>query len=206
MRKSLILTGALLAALPVLALAQEKAAAPAAAPGGETYFEATQTETENLKILKISAADRVVTLHSEHGDTLEVECGPEVKNFAQLKVGDDVTATYNEKLTVSVEKSGEVMDTKETMTAQAKPGEKPRAAAMERTQVRAKIVAIDKTKGTATLQGHDGEPFTVTPLVRANLDRVEVGNIVVFTHTVANAISVTKAKPKAKTESKPKSK
>ena len=202
MRKFLILSAILVVAMPLCAMAQEQAAAPPAKPASGGFFKATTQETENLKILKIGATDRIVTLKSELGDTLEIECGPEVKNFAQLKVGDDVVAKFTETLSVSVEAAGEPMDTKETTTSEAKLGDKPASTVMERTQVRAKILSIDKGKGTATLQCYDGEPFTVTPLVRANLDKVQVGNIVVFTHTTGHAISV--SKPAAKAKGKPK--
>jgi hypothetical protein len=57
---------------------------------------------------------------------------------------------------------------------------------------KASITAIDKEKGTVTLKGDDGRESTITPRNRANLDKVKVGDLVVFTYTEALAASVTK--------------
>jgi hypothetical protein len=197
MRRFTLLALLLMLTVPFAARAQEgmSAAQPA--------FSAMVKETRKFTITAIDKASRVVTVKNAKGDTMSVECGPEVKNFAQLKVGDVVTAIYTESLTVHIEGAGEPEATSETMTGQAKPGEKPSASIAERSTVKAKITAIDKTKGTATLQTLSGEHFTVTADDKANLDKVKVGNAVVVTYTVAHAISVTKptaAKPAAKTK------
>ena len=201
MRKSTLLAAVLVLAVPLIARAQ--AGTSAASPA----FSAMVKETRKFTITKIDQPGRVVTVKNAKGDTMSVECGDEVKNFAQLKVNDVVTTTYTEALTVHVEGAGEPEATAETMTSQANPGEKPSASIVDRATVKAKITAIDKTKGTATLQTHSGEHFTVTADDKANLDKVAVGNAVVVTYTVAHAISVTKpaAKPAAtKTATKPK--
>jgi hypothetical protein len=200
MRKSTFLAALLLLAAPLVALAQQGASAAMPA------FSAMVKETRKFTISQIDKAGRVVTVKSASGDTMSVECGPEVKNFAQLKVGDVVQTTYKESLTIHIESSGEPEATSESMTSQAKPGEKPAASMTERTTAKATIKAIDKVKGTATLQTMSGEHFTVVADNKANLDKVKVGNAVVVTYTVAHAISVTKpaAKPATKTTAKPK--
>jgi len=186
MRRFTLLAALLALALPLSARAQEgtSAAKPA--------FSAMIKETKKFSIVQIDKASRVVTVKNAAGDTMSVECGPEVKNFAQLKVGDQVQTTYKETLTIHVEGSGEPEATAESMTSQAKPGEKPAASITERTTAKATIKAIDKVKGTATLQSLSGEQFTVVADNKANLDKVQVGNVVVVTYTVAHAISVSK--------------
>jgi hypothetical protein len=197
MRKLTLLV-TLLLALPLTARAQAGAAATTPS------FSAMAKETRTAKIIAIDKDKRLVTLvGSAHGDTLDVECGEEVKNFAQLKVGDEVKSTYTESFTIHVEGSGEPEATSETMTSHAKPGEMPAASITERATAKATIKAIDKAKGTATLQTLSGEEFTVTADHKENLDKVQVGNAVVVTYTVAHAISVSKPKP-AKAASKSK--
>jgi len=200
MRRLTLLAALLALALPFTARAQDgmSAAKPA--------FGAMVKETRKFTITAIDKASRVVTVKNAKGDTMSVECGDEVKNFAQLKVGDVVTTVYTESLTLHVEGAGEPEATTETMSGSAKPGEKPAASVAERTTVKAKITAIDKVKGTATLQTMSGEHFTVTADDKANLDKVQVGNTVVATYTVAHAISVSKpaAKPAAKPTTKTK--
>jgi hypothetical protein len=192
MRKSTLLAALLVLALPLGARAQEGAAA--AKPG----FSAMVTETRKFTISAIAKADRVVTLKSAKGDTMSVICGDEVKNFAQLAVGDVVQTKYTETLTIHIEGAGEPEATNETMTSQAHPGEKPAASIIDRTTAKAVIKAIDKVKGTATLQTVSGEHFTVEADDKANLDKVQVGNAVVVTYTIGHAISVSKPKPATK--------
>jgi hypothetical protein len=196
MRRFTLLAALLALALPLGAHAQEGTSATSPA------FSAMVKETKKFSIVKIDKASRVVTVKNASGDTMSVECGPEVKNFAQLKVGDEVQTTYKETLSIHVEGSGEAEATAETMTARAKPGEKPSASITERATAKATIKAIDKVKGTATLQAMNGEEFTVVADNKANLDKVQVGNVVVVTYTVAHAISV--SKPTTKSASKTK--
>jgi hypothetical protein len=199
--KKLMLLGLLLlATLPALAGAQEKAAAADPSP----RFEAVEQASDTMTIVKIDEANRYVTLKAASGDTATIKCGPEVRNFAQLRVKDLVVTKYSEKFTVHVDTTGVAEVTSETVTGRAPLGASPSASQTETTQAKATIDAIDKNAGTVTLRGLDNEPFTLHPLDPANLDRVQVGQVVVFTHTVAVAISV--EKPVAKKAAPPKKK
>jgi hypothetical protein len=197
MKKVLVLGLMILAALPAWA------AAPEATPGtkdGKPYFETSDKITVEATVLAVDAKSRVVTLKTADGDTTKVVAGDMVKNFAQIKPSDMVKITYTEKLTVHVEGPGASDLTTEKMVGAAKPGEKPSASVTERTSSKATIVAIDKTKGTATLKNYQNKLFTVTPAHPENLDKVSVGDIVVFTYTESVAASVEEvaAKPAAK--------
>jgi hypothetical protein len=85
MKRSLVVL-AVLAALPLVAFA---ARAPV-------------TKTESVEVTaKIEAIDktaRLVTLTDQDGDTETIYCGPEVKRFDELKVGDTVTFRYYESV------------------------------------------------------------------------------------------------------------
>ena len=76
----------------------------------------------------------------------------------------------------------------------ASSGEKPGATYRERTETKATITAIDKTKGIATLTTQDGSTYDVTPQHPENLDKVKIGDVVVFTHRQEVAVSVEPAK------------
>lgn len=199
MKKLLVLGLLLMVALPITAHAQAAAktgAKTGMTKAGKPYFEATDKVTEQATVIKVDKATRYVTLASDHGDTARVKAGEEVKNFAQIAVGDIVEVTYTEKLTITVEPPGTAESTTETMTGAAKPGEKPAASVTERTRYKASITAIDKAAGTATLKGYEGHEFLVTPIHKENLDKVSVGEMVVFTHTAAVAVSVKKVAAK----------
>jgi ribosomal 50S subunit-recycling heat shock protein len=201
MKKAMTLGLMVLAALPAFAGAQE---VTTGTKDGKPYFEASNQVTEQATVLAVDAKTRVVTLKTADGETTEVVAGEQVKNFAQIKANDVVKITYKEKLTIHVEGPGTLDVTTEKMTAAAKPGEKPSGAVTERTSYKALIAAIDKAEGTATLKDYQGKEFTITPLHPENLDKVSVGDLVVFTYTETVAASVEKvaAKPTAKPATK----
>jgi hypothetical protein len=180
-------------AVPSLARAQEEKRGMF---NGKPYFEATDKVTEQATIIKIDKKGRNVTMVGESADTFTVHCGTDVKNFAQIKVGDVVKATYTEKLTVMAEAPGSPSVTHETTGGAAKAGAKPAASVTERTQVKATITAIDKAAGTATLKGMDGNQIVVTPKHPDTLDKVAVGDMVTFTYTQSIAVSVEKVAKK----------
>jgi hypothetical protein len=199
MKKLLILGLLILAALPSSARAADAAktgAKTGTTKSGKPYFEATDKVTAQATVIKLDKTNRYVWLKGEHGDTTKVKASAEVKNFAQIAVGDMVEITYTEKLTITVEPAGAAESTTETMTASAKPGEMPSGSVTERMQYKATISAIDKAAGTATLKGYDGMEFMVTPIHPENLAKVSVGELVVFTHTSAVAASVKKVAAK----------
>jgi hypothetical protein len=163
---------------------------------GKPYFEATDKISETATIIKIDKAGRNVTMVGESADTFTVHCGTNVKNFAQIKVGDQVKATYSEKLTIMAEGPGKSEVTHETSEGSAAAGSKPSANMTERTKVSATITAIDKAAGTATLKGMEGHEYIVTPKHPETLDKVAVGDMVTFTYTQSIAISVEKVAKK----------
>jgi hypothetical protein len=197
MKKALILGYVVLAAPLAFAGGPE---VKSGTKGDKPYFEASDTVTKQATVLAVDAKTRVVKLATAAGDTTDVVAGDEVKNFAQIKPKDLVTITYTTRFTIHVEAPGTPEVTTEKMTAAAKPGDKPSGSVTERTTFKATITAIDKVHGTATLKGYDGEEFTVTPRHPENLDKVSVGEMVVFTTTemVAAAVEKVEAKPVTK--------
>ena len=187
---------ALLVCLPSSTRAQDTTALPT--------FSATLEDTLVLHITRIEKESRLVTLKTVGGDTLSVVCGPEVKNFDKLKVGDKVQTVYKETLSIRVDKTGEMVETTETTSTSAKKGDAPAAQFWEKREVKARITQIDKAGGTAEIQTKNGEAFTVIPDQVENLDKVQVGNYVVVTQTSSRAISVTTPETKKATSKKTK--
>ena len=89
---------------------------------------------ESIKITAtITAIDkktRDITLKGPQGNEVTLTAGPAVKNFDQMKVGDQVKAEYVEALTLELKKGGGlvVQRTEKAGVAAAKPGERPAAA------------------------------------------------------------------------------
>lgn len=169
------------------------AAAPGAAPTpvvsgtvGEKAVQVTATvEAVDLKT-------RQVKLKGPEGNVFTVHADERVKNLPQVKKGDSVVATYYESLAYEVHKPGQAEPGVAVAedVATAKPGEKPAAVGARAVQVTATIAAIDKSQGTVTLKSPDGELTTIKARNPANLDKVQVGDLVEITYTEALAIAV----------------
>ncbi|MGZ8253310.1 MAG: hypothetical protein ACXW2G_02020 [Burkholderiaceae bacterium] len=177
------------AAPAVLAQAPSGAAAvKASEPGKVTLAEAVQVAAT---VQAIDKAKRLVTLKGPEGNTFTVQAGPEVRNFDQIKVGDQVLARYVEALTLELKKgTGGIRERVEREnTVAAKPGERPGIAAGRQITAIADVVAVDAAKQTVRLRGVER---TIDLKVRdpKQLALVKVGDQVEATFTEAVALSV----------------
>ena len=179
-------------ALAATALAQTGAAVVGKGPG---VAGAAQTVKLTATITKIDPATREVTLKGPKGREETLQVGPEVKNFAQMKVGDTVTAEYVEALTLELKKGGKAVvgRSEQAGAATAKPGEKPAALAGRQITVTADVTAVDPSTQTVTLKG----PKQTADVKVADPEQfklIKVGDQVEATYTEALAISVEPAK------------
>ncbi len=154
-----------------------------------------QAVQATARVQAIDHAKRVVTLRGPEGNEFEVHAGPEVKNLAQLHVGDDVVVTYYESVAITAHKPGEKEPFIETTVgvARAKPGETPGAADVQQTTAVVTVVGINHREGTVTVKGPRGRVVTVAAEDPKNLDRIVVGDLIQLVYTEALAVSVDKA-------------
>ena len=68
--------------------------------------EYDRARTARAKVIAIDAKERVLTLKAANGKEVQIPAGPEVKNFDQIKVGDEVVARYHRSLSLSSRKTG----------------------------------------------------------------------------------------------------
>lgn len=170
--------------------AEPPLAASAPEPSG-TLGENMVTATATVK--KLDLKTRMVTLQRADGSMITFRAHENVRNLPQVRVGDEVTATYYESLAYSVKRPGEAVvgATVDEEFARAAKGQKPGAAGGRVITVTTKIEAIDKAAGTVTMRGPDGETSTVKVRDPKHLDPVAVGDLVEIKLTEAVAISVT---------------
>jgi hypothetical protein len=175
--------------------APKVAAAPAAPPSG-TVAEDTVTATATVQ--KINMKTRHVTLKGEDGKTVTIVAGPEVRNLAQVKRGDVVRMTYHESIAYQVQKAGTAKPGAGAGTdvSRAPLGEKPSGKVTNTVNVRATIAEINKSAGTVTLRGPEGNLKTIKARDPSKLDQVQVGDLVDIKYTEALAVSVEKASKK----------
>ena len=186
-----------------LILAAALAAAPAAhgqtSPKGGAVItsepgkaSAVTTVEVNALVTGIEKATRTVTLKGPQGRTVDVVAGDEVKNFDQIRVGDNVKVSYVEALSLELKKTKGKLDAKsETAAVRAEPGSRPAAAVGRQTTVLADVVAVDPKKSIISLKGPRGN---VVDLKVQNPDHFKVvkkGDQVEAVYTEAIAVSVT---------------
>jgi len=187
---------ALCGALAMAGCASSKATAPAAPPAvsarppGGKLSERVVTATARVKSLDL--AQRMVTLERADGSLVTFHADEQVRNLAQVRVGDVVRATYYESIAFAVQRHGEgkLGASVAEGATRAQPGEKPGAAGARVTTITARITAIDKAAGTVTLEGPGGHTTTVAARDPSNLDLVQVGDLVDIMLTEAVGIAV----------------
>jgi hypothetical protein len=151
-----------------------------------------QTVEMSARVVGIDRAARIVTLKGPKGNTVDVVCGDEVRNFDQIKLGDQVTARYLESLYLELKKTkaGVRESVESEAGARAKLGERPAGLVVREVVILADVTAVDPQKRTITLKGPKGN---VVVLPVQNPDQFKVvkqGDQVEATYTQAMAISV----------------
>ncbi len=158
-------------------------------PGGVMIntYQITATVTA------INAADRKVTLVGQDGKETVFKAGPDVVNFPQIQVGDQVKATVTEQLVVFMATDAPPQTDGAAMAVALAPvGAKPGGMVAQTVQVKAKVVAINLKDHKATLEFPDGSKKTVAVRPDVDLTQRAVGEEVVIRCTEALAITVEK--------------
>jgi hypothetical protein len=185
-------TAACLAAALCLATVA-RAETPAAEPQGEVVMaSATVTAT----VMKINQETREVTVKTEDGEERTFVASEDVKNLAQVKPGDVITATYAEALAYEVKKGGQVADVATVVGGGAAAlGSRPAGGIARQTTATVLITAIDPKAPSVTFKGPQGNIRTIKVMRPEKLEGVSVGDTVELTFTEAFAIKV-EAAPK----------
>jgi plasmid maintenance system killer protein len=150
------------------------------------------------EVTKIDAATRTITLKNQDGESTIV-AGPEVKNFAEIKVGDRFDVVYELAVAVElvkVKNPGATSEQVTTTTATAPQGDKPGMITTNTVTATANVEAIDTVKNTVSLKGPQGNIFKVkvqNPDLMKDIavnDQVKV----VYTEAIAAVVSAPAAK------------
>jgi hypothetical protein len=172
-----IIAAAVLVAMPRMAMAQAK-----------TLRSEMRVETATVET--IDAATRTVTLKKSDGTYVTTVAGPEIKRFAELKVGDKVTARYYDNVVVRLKRPGEPeVDNKSkgtTPSEQVLPGG---TKARQRT-VTGEIAAIDVKVPSITFTAPNGWKYTSTVQDMDALLKLKVGDKIDVVWTEAVLVSV----------------
>lgn len=142
-------------------------------------------------VVAINQASRIVTLKGANGRTLDVLCGDEVKNFAQIHVGDDVKMSYREALTLQLKKTRAPLAAAATSaTVSAAPGSQPAAASGTEATVLADVVNVDPANSIISLKGPAGNVIDLKVQNPDHFKVVKKGDQVEAVYKQAAAIAV----------------
>lgn len=190
---SVVVGACLLVACASFAFGAEQMATMAKKQAGEPGAIAVMAATATATVQAVDSAKRTVTLKMPDGTVKTFKLGKEVRNFDQIKVGDQVKTTYVDELTVFLRKADVPPSAEEVTNVMLAPkGAKPGVIVANTTQMSAKITAVDARKRTVTLMGPEGKSKTLMVAKTVNLKGVKKGDDVVVRYTEALAILVEK--------------
>lgn len=158
-------------------------------PGGEII----ETSTIRATVTSIDAEKRKITFVTPQGEKFNTVAGPEVINFSQIRIGDQLRVTYTEEILIRMAKPGEKVDNMADGTiGVAAVGAKPGMSMTDTVQVVAVVSAIDVKTHRATLRFPDGSTKEIKARKDVGLSKHKVGEKVVIRSTEKFAVKIEK--------------
>jgi hypothetical protein len=161
-----------------------------ATPEGATIVETT-TLTATVKA--INSSKRKLTLVYSNGSKSTYKAGPEVVNFDQIQVGDQITAVVTEEVAIFVGSGAPPSGMAATGVVLAPVGAKPGGVFVDTEQITVKVTAIDAAKNKVTFELPDGTTKTVKADKKVDVSKLNPGDNV--TVQVSEGLAITVEKP-----------
>jgi Cu/Ag efflux protein CusF len=135
---------------------------------------------------------RIVTFKHEDGTFEDVYCGPEVRRFDELKVGDKVTFRSTDAVVYQIRKPGEpgAPTATDTPAVVRNAGAKPGATITQQLTRTVLIKSVDAKVSAVTYETEEGRTRSIRVKDKNLLKGLAAGDRVVITYTNAVAISV----------------
>ncbi len=206
-RKLSLTLAALCLAISPAASRAEEAAKPLTVHSSTEKGMVSGGRVEQVKatVTAVDAANRTVTLKGKR-DTDTIKVGPEVKNFDQIKAGDQVVVTVAQGLVLSLAKPGEkAKDPSLTVTGDAAaPGQKPAGDVKATIKAQVTVSKIDLKSRLVTLTGPEGRSYKVKAGKEIPIEKLKVGDKVdaEYSESVAIAVEPAPAKKAKKSATK----
>ena len=151
--------------------------------------------SKTATITAIDHKTRVVTLKDSDGNVEDVECGPEVTRFGELKVGDTVTFSYHAAVVYKIAKPGEAgMSTSSEVATVKGQGPKPSGAYTHQQKATVTVTAIDAAAPSVTVKTASGHTIVAEVEDKKNLEGLKVGDKIDITFTEALMVTVEAAR------------
>jgi len=164
------------------------------------------TFTASATIVSLDKAKRAVTVQTDDGSKRTFKVRKSVNGFDQLKVGDIIVVRGFEAVIVGLKgpKSGPAGVQVDEETLRSAKGHLPADAEVEQVRMQSKIVAINQSAPSVSVQDPDGKVVTLKAKPQ-DLAGLQVGDDieVVFVEGFAVAVEVPVAGAAYKTSSQP---
>ena len=164
------------------------------ATGQSPAFHAEELAEITATVTSIDAAKRLISLKTEDGREVTVEAGADVRNFSQIKVGDDVDVQFYRALAAEVTKAtASADDAAVVLASRAAAGERPGGGVGVMYTALVTIDSIDAATSTVSFTGAEGKQREVTAERaegKAFISQLKPGDRVQVTYGEALAIAV----------------
>jgi Cu/Ag efflux protein CusF len=164
--------------------------------GGMAGIAQTETVSARATVKSLDLQTRHVTLEEADGHIIALTAGPEVRNLAQVRVGDTVVVHFHTSTAFVLAPPGTKLPENSLTVgaARAAPGERPGAAASTRMVVTGLVVAVDPTLHTLSLVDPKGGPVrsinVVTPQGQQSMRHIKIGDTITAIITDAVLVAV----------------
>lgn len=167
------------------------------APPAPVHRESTKEYS--AKVVGVDKSRRRVSLEGEDGKVVHVVCGPEVRNFDRIGVGDTVSAVCYESVDFAVLDPSKPSDPTAAVVGagRAAPGERPAGAVGALIETTVTFQSYDDGAAIVTFTDQDGQPHAARVEKadgREFAKKLKTGDRVVIQATETVAIRVDAAK------------
>jgi len=162
-------------------------------PGGR---EQALVEVQAV-VIGVDQKHRLLALESDDGGRMVLPVAEEFRDFERARVGDQVVVSYTEAIAWQVKPADEGapgVSERKTLS-NPRPGEAPGGTIESALTITATITAFNPARGTVTLTGPQGTSQTFKAHRPADLEKLQVGDLVDITYSEALAVGV---RPEAK--------
>ncbi len=157
--------------------------------GQETVIDPVTT---NATVVALDAAQRMITLKYANGTIAPYKAGPEVGNFNELKVGDEVKLTAVQEVAVTLLQAGAPLSDHDKVVLRRPPGGTGPPLVVDTRTFTAKVMTIDFLQNMVTLQMPDNQTKTVKVRDTIGLGDFKAGDEVSVRLTESRAFAVEK--------------
>lgn len=177
-----------------------EAAPPAARSMPGPMTAASAGITLQGRITALDARTRVVTVTGADGSSIDVVAGSDVRNFSQLKVGDNVTLDYTAAIALDLQPAGSAPVGVTRSQAGTVPirGATPGGARSNTVEIVTEVAAVDPVANTIALRGPRGNTQIIAVEredLRAKLPSVKRGDLLKISYTEAVALGIRRGSP-----------